>query len=60
MTNGDKIRQMNDEEMAAMFDKIIQDCEYCHLYESCIQNTNSVTCKDMYLKWLQEEVQDDG
>lgn len=58
MTNGDKIRQMTDKDLAGMFDKIIQDCEYCPLYEDCIQNTD-VTCKAMYLKWLKEEVQKD-
>ena len=62
MTNGDKIRQMDDEELAAIFNKIIQDCEYCPLYEDCIQNTDAtyVTCKVMYLKWLREEVQENG
>lgn len=58
MTNGDKIRQMSDEELAAMLDKVIQDCEYCPLYEDCIQNTD-VMCTDMFLEWLREEVQED-
>lgn len=57
MTNGDKIRQMSDKEIAAMLDKLIQDCEYCPLYEDCIQNTD-VTCKVMFLKWLREDVQE--
>lgn len=56
MTNADKIRQMTDEELAKMFDKMIQDCEYCHLYESCIGNVD-VPCKSMYLKWLKQEAE---
>lgn len=59
MTNGDKIRQMSDEELAGMFDKIIQDCEYCHLYDHCLQCVG-MPCKILYLKWLREEVQEDG
>lgn len=59
MTNGDKLRQMSDEELAGMFDEVIQDCEYCHLYDRCLKNFD-VPCKSMYLKWLREEVQEDG
>ena len=56
MTNAERIRQMTDEELAEMHDKLIQDCEYCPLYESCIDETN-IPCKDMYLKWLRQEAE---
>jgi len=55
MTNGDRIRAMSDKELAEIFDKMIQDCEYCPLYGDCINNIG-VSCKVMYLKWLREEV----
>lgn len=58
MTNAERIRQMTDEELAKMFDKLIQDCEYCLLYESCIGNVD-VPCNRMYLKWLKQEATDD-
>lgn len=58
MTNAEKIQQMTDEELAKMFYKLVQDCEYCIMYESCICNTD-VPCKSMYMKWLQEEATDD-
>lgn len=58
MTNGDKTRQMSDDEIALMFDRLIQDCEYCPLCDLCTHI--GIPCKVMYLKWLQEEVQEDG
>lgn len=42
-----------------MLDKIIQDCEYCPLYEDCFLKIG-IPCKVMYLRWLREEVQEDG
>lgn len=59
MTNGDKVRKMSDEELATMLDKAIQACGYCHLYHLCLHN-GDVPCKILYLKWLREEVQEDG
>lgn len=58
MTNAEKIRQLTDEELAKMFDKLIQDCEYCPLYETCVTTPNE-TCRSMYLKWLKNEEKDD-
>lgn len=58
MTNGDKIRQMSDEELAAMFDRMIQDCECCFLHDDCSYNTDVPwdVCNVMWLNWLREEV----
>lgn len=52
MTNGDRIRQMTDEELAEFFDKI-SDCQ------TCIDNPSKchVECIDSRLKWLKQEVQ---
>lgn len=58
MTNAERIRQMTDEELAEMFDKAVQDCEYCPLYETCLLYPCE-SCKSMYLKWLKEEANDD-
>lgn len=54
MTNADKIRQMTDKELAEMYNELIQDCEYCPLYKSCIDE-QYISCPDMYLKWLRQE-----
>ena len=56
MTNADKIRQMTDEELVEMYDKLIQDCEYCPLYHSCVTESG-LTCKEKYLRWLQQEAE---
>ena len=51
LTNGDRIRQMTDEELAEFFDKI-SDCQ------TCIDNPSKchVECIDSRLKWLKQEV----
>ena len=58
MTNGDRLRAMSDEELAEMFDKLIQDCEYCPMLELCFLNCEK-KCKVMYLNWLREEAKTD-
>lgn len=56
MTNGDKIRQMTDEELADFFCGIFQccvndkECEKCPIYDGCAQN---VMCVE---RWLKQEV----
>ena len=56
MTNGDKIRQMSDEELA----------DYLRPERPCLPcrtdplKTCMVSCMLCQLKWLQEEVQEDG
>ncbi len=56
MTNGDRIRQMTDEELAEFFCRISQccgndaSCTMCPIYGGCAQN---VMCVE---RWLEQEV----
>lgn len=50
MTNGDKIRQMSDEELAPYI-----TCPY----DECIDLVDC-SCKCCILKWLKEEAREDG
>lgn len=54
-TNGDKIRAMNDEELAELYEEYA-DCRMC-IYSP--HNCKS-ECVDGYTKWLKQEVQDDA
>lgn len=53
-TNGNRIRQMTDEELAEFFDKI-SDCQ------TCIDNPSKchMECIDSRLQWLKQEVSED-
>ena len=51
MTNGDKIRQMSDEELAK---------NMLNLTDVCINRDCKDRCLDCVLEWLREEVQEDG
>lgn len=55
MTNGDRIRQMTDEELAELFDK----CADCQM---CIDNPSKckMECIDGYMQWLKQEVSEDA
>ena len=59
MTNGDKIRQMDNEELAKyLTPAYCVDCpfkgkSYCKKYPPAAR------CYDSILKWLEEEVKDD-
>lgn len=51
-TNGDRIRQMTDEELAEVISGL-GDCDTCYLYHRrCSLNTS---CKDAVLEWLRKE-----
>jgi hypothetical protein len=61
MTNGDKIRQMNDEELAEWSLNICNSCVYkseCCTYISIKEQNGSHDegCKDGILAWLKSEV----
>lgn len=66
-TNADRIRAMSDEELAELFDSIVDNGMSCHLIcgdlDKCKRN-NSIEriCKNHYLKWLKQpaEVNDNG
>lgn len=54
MTNGDKLRQMTDEELA----KIMRSCTFCaYLDKGCQHNG---TCTQGFLEWLKQEVDEDA
>lgn len=52
-SNGDRIRQMTDEEIA----KIMRSCNFCaYLAKGCHHNG---TCTQGFLEWLKQEVEKD-
>ncbi len=59
MTNADRIRAMSDEELAELFDGIVDNGKSCSLIcgdlDNCKRN-NSIEriCKNHYLKWLKQ------
>lgn len=59
ITNADRIRAMNDEELAELFESIVDDGRSCSLIcgdlDKCRRN-NSIEriCKNHYLKWLKQ------
>lgn len=56
MTNGEKIRQMDDEELAEeLCDKIIEDCSICPGYAYCFVGGGHGNGLE---KWLKEEVEE--
>ena len=58
-TNADRIRAMSDEELAELFDGIVDNGRSCSLIcgdlDNCKRN-NSIEriCKNHYLKWLKQ------
>ena len=53
MTNGDKIRSMNDEELANFIDLHVPCFEFC-MCEQCFCKEK---CKEGISKWLKMEVE---
>lgn len=61
MTNIDKIRSMKEEELYDFISKIdIYRCT-CPAVEMCHSDddTDFVTCKNIFIKWLKQEVNKD-
>ena len=54
MTNGDKIREMTDEQLACYI-RQCAFCEYVHDGEKCVLDN----CTAGIVKWLQKEAEDD-
>ena len=51
-TNADKVRAMNDDELAEVISNL-GDCDTCYLYHrGCSMN---ISCKDAVLEWLKQE-----
>lgn len=56
-TNGDRIRQMTNEELAELITNRLTCSMCCNSYEECI---TFAYCKDGVLEWLQKAVIEDG
>lgn len=56
MTNGDKIRGIDDEQLADLLAEVI-DCWHCPTYQQC---TNVKSCNNALLAWLKMEHKGDG
>ena len=58
MTNGDKIRKLTDKELVRFLDDYGVILQFCPSEDvDCNGETN---CKRCWIKWIQEEVQEDG
>ena len=55
LTNGDRIRQMTDEELA---DKLTDKCAFC-AYHNAECETTFCMCGEGVLEWLKQEVSED-
>ena len=55
MTNGDRIRQMPDEELAEWLD-LHGECNQCAYHPAQC----SVECNEGHMKWLKQEVSEDA
>lgn len=53
-TNADRIRFMNDEELAKWIDWIFGRCEWCDTDKIATDDCNDVECTPCILKWLQQ------
>lgn len=59
MTNFEKIKNMNIDELAEKLDKL-SACRYCSIEEFCNKNkeTPRANCKSIWEKWLKSEAED--
>jgi len=54
-TNGDRLREMNDEELAELLDN--SQCAHCAYEEGCDDNAE---CSRGILEWLRKKVNEDN
>ena len=59
MTNGDRIRQMSDKELAMLFDRIRYDCEGCPAFTECESGEKFISCTATMLEWLKSEEEEE-
>ena len=55
MTNGDRIRQMTDEELIKMLEQHHSHCTLCS-YQRLFSQPD---CEDCFAKWLQQDAEDE-
>lgn len=53
-TNADRIRAMNDEDMAKWIDWLFGRCEWCDTDKIADDDCNDVECTPCILKWLKQ------
>lgn len=60
MTNGDKVRQMPDEELASfVYCDIYKGLPWCVPLDSCCKHAGEdYTCEQCMLEWLKEPIND--
>ena len=58
MTNFDKIKSMNIEEMAKFLSNVVY-CEMCPVSKLCNEDTTYQECPEKLKQWLLSEVQND-
>lgn len=57
MTNGERIRNMTDEEFAALISKFRLLCVHCPNQDFC--NNHDFTCSEIWERWLKSEAKND-
>ena len=61
MTNGERIRQMTDEELAALIANEYDFCSLCAFHNNELICTKQPTeCSKGFLAWLKQEVSEDA
>ena len=58
ITNADRIRRMNDEELAKWIDWLFGRCEWCDTDKMGTDDCNDVSCTPCILEWLQQPAGD--
>lgn len=53
-SNADRIRSMNDEDLAKWIDWLFGRCEWCDIDKIATDDCNDVECTPCILKWLQQ------
>lgn len=57
MTNGDRVRQFTDEELARFLCNRTQRCEYCNALKLCTERGKGY--ENGIAKWLEQEATND-
>lgn len=58
MTNGDRIRQMSDEELFDKYFWYYVSCGHCKFTIDC-KSSRRAECREMWLKWLGAEEEEE-
>ena len=59
MTKADKIRSMNDEQLADFLADVV-GCLHCPIYLECAHDKSESECNDLLLAWLRLECSIEG